>query len=177
MTVFVVYIIVGVAIIVGQTTVLTMPCLRGMSYDLVIPMVVFFRLNLAVKQGGPLVFLMGFAMDLFSGGSFGLYLTTYFWIFLGVQAVSTFFDVQGGLFRSLLIGLCVLLQNVFFAVFASFPDRLGDALFPLLGNVVLQVFLGAVTGSAIIKGLEYLQRRVASRQQQVENRGRDWVSP
>lgn len=176
MKVFVFYLFVGIAIIVGQTTVLTMPCFRGVFYDLTIPVVVFIRFNLPVRQGVLLVLSLGFIMDLFSGGPFGLYLTIYFWIFLGVQGISNFFDVKGNLFRALLIGFCVLLQNVLFSIFAIFPGRLASGLFPMAGHVVLQVFLGAVTGPAVVKGLEYVQRKVKSVQQEFGKAGKDWVS-
>jgi cell shape-determining protein MreD len=176
MKVFVFYSSLGIAMIVGQTAVLTMPCFRGMFYDLIIPVVVFIRFNLPVRQGILLVFLLGFIMDLFSGGGFGLYLTVYFWIFLGVQAISSFFDVKGNLLRMLLIGLCVLLQNVFFFMFAVFPGRLASAFFPMLGHVTLQVFLGAVTGPAVVKGLECLLRKFKSRQHEVGSTGKDWLA-
>ena len=174
---FSLYLPVGIAIIVGQTTVLTQPVFRGLFYDLIIPVVVFVRLNLPIREGVLVVLTLGFIMDLFSGGTFGLYLTVYFWIFLGVQGISSIFDVKGTLFRSLLIGLCVLLQNVFFAAFAVFPAKLASALFPLLGHVVWQVFLGAATGPAVVKGLEKIQRKIKSSQQEVGATGKDWASP
>lgn len=176
MKVFILYLSVGIVIIVGQTTVLTMPFSKGFLYDLIIPVVVFIRLHLPVRQGVLLVLSLGFIMDVFSGGTFGLYLTVYFWIFLGVQAISSFFDVKGGLFRSLLIGVCVLSQNVFFFIFAVFSAGTAWALFPMLGHVVLQVLLGAATGPALVKGLEYLQRKITARQQEFGKKGRDWVS-
>jgi hypothetical protein len=175
--VFFLYFSVGIAIIVGQTTVLSLPVFQGVFYDLLIPVVVFVRLNLPIRGGVLLVLSMGFVMGLFSGGAFGLYLTVYFWVFLGVQGISNFFEVKGGLFRSLLIGLCVLLQNLFFFAFAVFPDKLAPALVPQLGHVAWQVIFGAATGPTVIKCLERLQRKIATSRQEGGKAGKEWVSP
>ena len=121
MKVFFLYLFFGMVVIVVQTTVLMLPFFQGLFYDLIIPLVLFARLNLPVREGVALILVLGFVMDLFSGGTFGLYITVYFWIFLGVQGISSFFHVKGSLFRSLLIGFCVLLQNLFFCIFAVFP--------------------------------------------------------
>jgi rod shape-determining protein MreD len=172
---FSVYLVVGVAIIVGQTTVLTLPLFQGMFYDLLIPMVVFIRLNLAVKRGAALVLLVGFVMDLFSGGPFGLYLTVYLWIFIGVQAVSNYFNVQGNLFRSILIAICVLLENVMFCIFSVFPGELIPVLTPRIGSVVWQAVFAAITGTTIVIVLERLHRRIEALQHEAGKSRQDFV--
>jgi hypothetical protein len=176
MKVFFLYFVIGMAVVVIQTTVLTLPVLQGLFYDLLIPIVLFIRLNMPVKEGIVLVLALGFAMDLFSGGTFGLYLTVYFWTFVGVQGISSFFHVRGGLFRSLLIGLCVFLQNIFFCVFAVFPGELVPALTGMLGLVAWQTVFGAATGPAVVKSMERVLRHMKKVEQENGTAGKNWVS-
>lgn len=153
------YTIFGLGIIVAQTTVLGSAFFRGFLYDLLIPMVVFLRLNLPTKKGGTLVLVFGFVMDLFSGGIFGLYITVYFWIFFLVRGVSSYFDVQGTMFRSALIAVCVLAQNLFF-VFAVHPMKGSQLLMAQIGPVMGQIILAAMTGPPFLVLLEKIHKRV-----------------
>jgi hypothetical protein len=156
--VFFLYTIVGLATVVGQTTVLRLPAFQGVFYDLLIPLIIFARLNLTLRASGLLVLMLGFVMDLFSGGVFGLYTTGYLWILLLVQGVSSYFNVQGTACRSVLIALCVLGQNVVFLVSTAHPwegwQWLGAQIWPALG----QLMLAAVTGPAVLSLLETMHR-------------------
>jgi cell shape-determining protein MreD len=177
MKVFFLYLVIGMAIIVTQTTVLTIPVFEGLFYDLLIPVVLFVRLNMPVREGVIVVLALGVVMDLFSGGTFGLYLTVYFWTFIGVQGISSFFHVRGSLFLSLLIGLCVFVQNIFFCIFAVFPAGLVPALSAQIGVVIWQTLFGAATGPALIKSLERLLRHMKKiGEENNGTAGKDWIS-
>jgi len=156
--VFCLYTIIGLATIVGQTTILRLPVFQGVLYDLLIPLVVFMRLHLTLTESSLLTLILGFVMDLFSGGVFGLYMTVYLWIFLLVQGVSSYFNVQGTACRSALIALCVLGQNLVFLVSTAHPWKgwhwLSAQLWPTLG----QIMLAAVTGPAVLSLLETMHR-------------------
>ena len=154
MKIFLLFTVISLGGIVFQTTVLRLPFLDGVFYDLLVPMVVFARLNLSTRTAALLVIIVGFVMDLFSGGQFGLYLSLYFWMFVGVREISSYFNVQGGLFRSLLIALCVLFENLVSCIFSVFPNALMPVLGPRIGGLLWQTFFAAVTGPAIVLGLE-----------------------
>lgn len=177
MKIFFVYFFIGMAMVVAQTTVLTLPVFQGLFYDLLIPMVAFVRLGLPAGKGVVLVLTVGFAMDLFSGGPFGLYLTAYFWIFLGVQGISNFFDVRGNLFRSLLVGFCVLAENMMFCIFGGLPGELFPAFSHHVGPVAWQIVFGAMTGPAIIKGLECLLRKIKAAERDTGSKGQELSIP
>lgn len=157
---FSLYTVFGLATIVGQTTILRLPSFQGVFYDLLIPLVVFARFNLPEKKAGILVVMIGILMDLFSGGIFGLYLTAYFWIFLLVKWISNYFELQGTMFRSVLIAVCVLAENLIFFVFAATPWKGIQLLTSRIGPVVGQIILGAITGPAILVALEKIHARV-----------------
>ncbi len=150
MKVFCLYTLIGLATIVGQTTLLRLPVFQGVFYDLLIPLVVFMRLHLTLTEASLLTLILGFVMDLFSGGVFGLYMTVYLWIFLLVQGVSDYFNVQGTACRSALIAFCVLGQNLIFLISTAHPWKgwhwLSGQIWPALG----QIMLAAVTGPAVL---------------------------
>ena len=158
MKVFCLYLVIGLATIVGQTTLLRLHVFQGVFYDLLIPLVVFMRLHLTLTEASLLTLILGFVMDLFSGGVFGLYMTVYLWIFLLVQGVSDYFNVQGTACRSALIAFCVLGQNLIFLISTAHPWKgwhwLSAQIWPALG----QIMLAAVTGPAVLSLLETMHR-------------------
>ena len=158
MKVFCLYTLIGLATIVGQTTLLRLPVFQGVFYDLLIPLVVFMRLHLMLTEATLLTLILGFVMDLFSGGGFGLYMTVYLWIFLLVQGVSDYFNVQGTACRSALIAFCVLGQNLIFLTSAAHSWKgwhwLSAQIWPSLG----QIMLAAVTGPPVLSLLEAMHR-------------------
>lgn len=159
MKTFLLYATIGLATIVGQTTILRLSLFQGIFYDLLIPMVVFVRLNLPVRTAAILVLIIGFVMDLFSGSQFGLYLSVYFWIFIVVKGVSNYFDVQGSMFRSMLIALGVLAEHLIFFVFSVVPGNGVSLLACRIAPVMWQTIFAAITGPAIVMGLEKIQPR------------------
>ena len=72
------YLMIGLATIVAQTTVLGLPVFHGAVSDLLIPLIVFLSLERPNRQGVSLALALGLVMDLVSGGIFGLYLSIYF---------------------------------------------------------------------------------------------------
>jgi len=154
------YIFLGIAIVVGQTTILKLTFLQNGVYDLLIPMVVFARLNLSVKTAGVIALVMGYVMDLFSGGQFGLYITSYLWILIGVKVISGYFSIQGSISWAILIALCVLFENVIFFLFSGGPVQEVLMEGHKLRSVILQTSLAAISGPAIVMGLERIYQRI-----------------
>jgi hypothetical protein len=175
MKVFCLYAMVGLATVVGQTTILRLPLLRNVFYDLLIPLVVFLGLRLWDGRGVLLLVMVGLVMDLLSGGIFGLYLSTYFWIFLSVKGVSRYFDVDDTTFQSILIALCVLGQHLVFWASLAHPWQ-GD---PLLAAqtipILLQITFAAVTGPRILTFFRRLQTRFETPLSRVRNQAEDFV--
>ena len=159
MKVFCLYSMVGLATVVGQTTILRLPLFRSLLYDLLIPLVVFLGLRLRDGRGVALVAILGLVMDLVSGGIFGLYLSTYFWIFLSVKGISRYFDVDDKIFQSILIAVCVLGQHLVFCASLAPPWKGAQLLAAQTTPVLLQTTLAALTGPGILTVLGRLQSR------------------
>lgn len=157
------YLMIGLSVVVAQTTILRLALFHGVFYDLLIPLVVFLSLNLPGMRGLLLVVILGLIMDLLSGGIFGLYLSIYFWIFLWVKSVSKYFDVCDTMFQSVLIGACVFVQHLIFCVSVAAPWTGTELLAAQAATVLLQTIFAAFTSPGILMLLGRLQSRFLTR--------------
>ncbi|CAB5157993.1 hypothetical protein D3OALGA1CA_4861 [Olavius algarvensis associated proteobacterium Delta 3] len=105
------YAIISLGILVWQTAVQPqMPFFRWM-YDLLVSITIYLGLYRPAREGLPVVFCLGFAMDNFSAAPFGLYITSYLWIFAGIKWLMTFLDVRGSLLLYFVTAAGILIQN------------------------------------------------------------------
>jgi rod shape-determining protein MreD len=148
-------------LVILQTTV--MPCLRLLNsfYDLLIPFVIYLSLSRNVRESLPFVFVLGFIMDNLSGGPFGLYLTTYFWLFVGVKGVTRLLQVGNRLFSlTLIVAAGVLIENLIFlgtlTILGPEPQLAGDA----AKIITVQVFWAIWTGPIFLMIFRNMQNRL-----------------
>jgi len=108
------YICFCLLLIIFQTVIL--PFIPGFRsfYDLLTLFILYLGLFRPLRQSLPVVFVLGFIMDNLSGAPFGLYTTTYFWLFLGVSWMTRFLQVRHSILLPLLVGAGVLIQNLIF---------------------------------------------------------------
>ncbi len=93
-----------------------MPDIPGIKafYDPVLIFVFYLSLYRPIRETLPLVLILGFILDNLSGAPFGLYLTTYFWLFFGVRWVTRFLRVRNIVLLPLLIACGILIKNTIF---------------------------------------------------------------
>ncbi|OEU68355.1 MAG: hypothetical protein BBJ57_10385 [Desulfobacterales bacterium PC51MH44] len=101
-------------LVIIQTTV--MPCfpLFDRFYDLLTPFVIYLSIFRSNRESIPVILFCGFVMDNLSGGPFGLYLTTYLWLFIGLRWIITFLHVGDSLLLPFVVAAGVLIQNFIF---------------------------------------------------------------
>ena len=148
-------------LVILQTAVMPNWPLLDSFYDLLIPFVVFLGLSRPVRESLPFVFFLGFIMDNLSGSPFGLYLTAYFWLFIGVKGITKLLQVGNRLFIiTLIVVVGVLIENLIFLGTLTIlgPDQ------KLSGNaaktVTIQVLWAAWTGPVFLVVLRNLQNRL-----------------
>ena len=108
------YIAVSLSLIMCQTIIRpAIPALDGI-YDLLNPFIIYFCLFRPVRETAPAVFLLGFVMDNLSGGPFGLYMTTYIWLFICIQWMVKYLRVKNTLLLPPVIVASVLMENLIF---------------------------------------------------------------
>ncbi len=100
-------------LVILQTTIMPYLPLLDKFYDLLIPFIVYLSLFRPVRESLPFVLFLGFIMDNLSGGPFGLYLTTYFWLYVGVKGITMFIQVGNRLLIiALIVANGVLFENL-----------------------------------------------------------------
>jgi len=150
------YAVISLAILVWQTAVQPhVPLFRWM-YDLLISVTIYLGLHRPAREGLPVVFCLGFAMDNFSAAPFGLYITSYLWIFAGIKWLMTFLDVRGSLLLYFVTAAGALIQN-----FLSLATAMaGGAGLPLPEDLTRGLFIqfcwALVIGPIFLSALRYI---------------------
>lgn len=152
------YALISLCLIILQTTV--MPCflLFDSFYDLLIPLVLYLGIFRPSGEGIVVILFLGLVMDNLSSGPFGLYGTSYLWLFIGTRWVVTFLHVANHFLLPFVVALGVLLENLIaLGVFAL----LTDSRFPddVAATVGMQVMWATFTGAFFLIFLKYLQKR------------------
>jgi len=134
-------------LVILQTTVMPHLSVPGRFYDLLVPFIVYLGLFRSVRESLLIVVFVGFIMDNLSGAPFGLYLTTYFWLLIGVKGITLLLQVGSRLFLvTFIVAAGVLVENLIFlgtfAVFGQERQFAGDA----VTIVTSQVLWAALTG-------------------------------
>ena len=137
--------ILSLLLILFQTTVLTVGGSAGL-YDLLVPFVVYLGMHRNLREALPVLILAGLAMDGLSGGVFGVHLSAYLWMYIGVRWAIQFLHVGNSILLPLLVTLGVAFKSVlvaFSAVVLSSAPWPVESVFPV---VSFQILWGAVTG-------------------------------
>ena len=138
-------------LVILQTTVMPYLSMLDRFYDLLIPFIVYLSLSRPVREGLLFVCFLGFIMDNLSGSSFGLYLTSYFWLFIGVKGITQLLQVGRRVaIITVIVAAGVLAENLIFlgsfAIFSPEQQLTGDA----FKIVAVQILWALLTGSVFL---------------------------
>jgi cell shape-determining protein MreD len=138
-------------LVILQTTVMPYLSVLDRFYDLLIPFLVYLGLFRPVHEGLLFVCFLGFIMDNLSGGPFGLYLTSYFWLLIGAKGITQLLQVSKHMFIiTFIVAAGVLAQNLIFlgsfAIFSPEQQFAGDA----FKIVAVQTLWALLTGSVFL---------------------------
>jgi len=111
---FFAYIFICLGFIVIQTTLFPLFAWLTDFYDLLIPFVVYLGLFRPLKEGLPVVFFLGLTMDTLSGGAFGIYSTTYFWLYACIAWLIGILHFKNNLLLPFIVVVGVLMENLVF---------------------------------------------------------------
>ncbi|MGA6924414.1 MAG: hypothetical protein WBY88_01965 [Desulfosarcina sp.] len=115
-------------------------------YDLLAPLVVYLGVYHRAREAIAVLLLGGLAMDGISGGVFGVHLTAYLWMFVGVRWAIQFLDVDNPILLTLLVTTAVAFESLLVAFSAVVLARSAWPVESMLAVVSQQVLWGAVTG-------------------------------
>lgn len=140
------HICICLCLIVLQTTV--MPCIPWFKnfYDLLFPYVMYLSIFRPVRESIVIILIFGFLMDNISGGPFGLYITAYVWLFIGVRWTITFLHVGDSLLIPFVVAAGVLMENIIFiGISAMLEDGLRNSE-QVVRTIFMQVLWALFTG-------------------------------
>jgi rod shape-determining protein MreD len=155
------HLIVCLFLIIFQTTLLVGSSLTYL-FDLLAPFVVYLGVYRLPREAMPILLLGGLTMDGISGGVFGVHLTAYLWMYIGVRWAIQFLHVGNLILLPLLVSIAVAFESMvtaFTAVVLASKAWPAESMFSV---VTSQVAWGAVTGPflvlLLVKGQNVIQR-------------------
>jgi rod shape-determining protein MreD len=136
-------------LVILQTTVMPYLSMLDRFYDLLIPFIVYLSLSRPVREGLLFVCFLGFIMDNLSGSPFGLYLTSYFWLFIGVKGITQLLQVGKRVaIIAVIVAAGVLAENLIFlgsfALFSPEQQLADDAVKIVAGQILWALLTGSV---------------------------------
>ena len=147
-------------LIIFQTTIL--PCLPLFDtfYDLLALYIVYMGIFFGVREGIPVAIIAGLIMDSLSGGPFGLYLTVYLWLFIGVRQLIKIFHVSNYILLPFVVAAAVLIENIILLGTFGLLEP-GTQFFSsfIINSVVAQVVWAIFTGPFIIQFYNFTYKR------------------
>jgi len=154
--IFLFYIVIIFCIIVLQTSVVPLLFTTRGFYDLLIPFVVYAGFFRPLSEGLTIVILLGLIMDCLSASPFGLYLTTYVWLYVGARWLARFFHAHSGVVLFFIVAVGVLFENILWLLTITFLGRMdlisSEA---VVAGVLRQVLWALFTGPFFLFG--YMQ--------------------
>ena len=153
------HIFICLCLIVIQTTVMPYIPVFERFYDLLTPFIIYLSIFRSNRESMVIIFVFGFFMDIISGGPFGLYVTTYIWLFVGVRWAITFLHVGDNMLLPFVVAAGVLLENfIFIGTSAMFEQgsRVSEA---MVTTIIVQVLWAIFTGPLFLMFFNYSHRR------------------
>ena len=162
MIMYLLYAVTCICLVVLQTTILSTFVIFDNFYDLLIPFVLYLGLFRPLAEGLSLIFILGFIMDSFSGGPFGLYLIVYFWLFVCMRGVILFVQSGSIILRIFIVGAGVLIENaVILGMLAILSSEKGLSATDIR-TAVLQVLWAVCTGYFILTAIDYGHTKISA---------------
>jgi rod shape-determining protein MreD len=110
------YIGISLVLVVCRTTLLPGAPATENFFDLFLALMVYLAVFRPLHESIPLLLFAGILMDTLSGGPFGLYLTSYVWLFIALRLAALVIRVDAPIPLVILMAAGVLLQNLIFVL-------------------------------------------------------------
>jgi cell shape-determining protein MreD len=160
-------VVIWMVLILGQSVVLPLAFGLNYVYDLTIPIVVYLALFRSLREGGAIVLLLGIIMEGLSGGPFGIYMTTYYWVFALLKWLISLFNVQSNFLIPFVVAAGVALENAVVVLVMSLGGSDPATIAGVVNDMVIQVIWALPTGPVILLAIQSLvntfERRLVAR--------------
>lgn len=137
-------------LVILQSTIIPYFGFLDNSYDLLTPFIIYLGLYCSVGESLPILILLGFIMDNLSTGPLGLYITAYFWLFVGVKWIIKFLHV-GNIFLLpiVMVSGIIIETSIFLGTFATLDPgfHISES---IINTVLSHLFWAVCTGPFFI---------------------------
>lgn len=165
---YIFHIVIGMVVIVIQTTLVQHTGLLLGLYDLILVQIIYLGLYRPTREGLIIVFIFGVVMDGLTGGTYGLYLTTYIWLFAGIRWALTFFRLSNTLITPFVVVFGVLLENLVHLIgTVSLSSSLMFQLSASFGILIFQIIWVLFTGPLFLLLLKKAYHHLTSWQRRI----------
>ncbi len=154
------YICVCLCLVIFQTTIIPHISLFNNFYDLLIPFIIYLGLFRPAREGILFILVPGFLMDNLSGGPFGLYLTTYFWLFIVVKIVIKYLHACNNILLLFIVAAGVLMENIIFIASVSMFGTDSQFLPITIRTVIFQILWAGCTGFFFITFFNHIHKKL-----------------
>ncbi|SRR6056297_1409733 len=148
--IYVVYIILCLILIVLQSTALRFFLPACLTYDLLIPFVVYLGLFCPLAKALFLLIFCALLMDSVTGGPLGLYLVGYLWIFMGLRLMINVFQADSLVLMIVAVMVGVLLEQGIIWGAVALADNGSTFGMAAAGNVVYRMMTAGLTGPFLL---------------------------
>ncbi len=152
---YILYLIISIILVILQTTDLSGFLFFNSFYDLLIPIVIYVGLFRSVSEGLPVILGAGYIMDSFSGGVFGIYVTIYFWLYIGVRWIIQYFHSGSIFLMPIVLAVGVLIENFILLGAVAMVEPDWELSAADTNNIALEFLLMICTGPFYIMCLNY----------------------
>jgi len=154
------HIAIGVSVLLLQTTILPNAGLFINCYDLLIVQIVFLGLYRSVRESVIIICLLGIAVDSLTGGPYGVYLTTYFWLFLSVRWALVYLRLSDTIILPFVVAYGVLIENLFHFIGAISMNPSSATIAQMsVRPIVMELLWAIFTGPVLLALLSLLYRK------------------
>jgi hypothetical protein len=160
---YVLYTLVCLFLIILQTAIFPHITLFANCYDLLIPFVLYLAFFRPVVEGVIVTLVVAFIMDSLTGGPFGIFISIYFWFFVGTRWGMRYFHSGTTVFLPFVIGAGVLVENVTLISVSAIITK--ESVFPpgVAGSIAWQVLWAIITGPFIFMFIKFVHIGLNSR--------------
>ncbi len=164
-----VFALLGLFLVLAQTSILPLSHALAGWCDLLVPLVVYLGLQRRLRDGLPVVLLLGVAMDNLSGAPPGYHLTAYFWIWALVRWLICFLRVANTFMLPVAILGAVLVENLVLLGMPLLLERrpVPPAAFEIL---IWETLWALLAGPIMVAGFAGIERRLRRHLRQVQER-------
>jgi hypothetical protein len=126
----------------------TFPILT-ISFDLLIPLIVFLILLRSKVETWLSIIAAGIGVNMLSGAPMGVYLITYIWLFMLFKNVKSYFHTPDSFLFIILVIIGVLVEQLIFGVFYMIQSPTRILSLHALYMTLLQIVLAGITSPVI----------------------------